>query len=80
MEKAKAKAKFNVEKAKAKLQEVLNAESDNTCLTNRIATTRYPAGGSDVTNTVSHTPLAPMERRGSHTAHLLRKLNSRTAY
>lgn len=31
MEKAKAKAKFNVEKAKAKLQEVLNAESDNTC-------------------------------------------------
>lgn len=49
-------------------------------LTNRIATTRYPAGGSDVTNTVSHTPLAPMERRGSHTAHLLRKLNSRTAY
>lgn len=31
MEKAKAKAKFNVEKAKAKLQEVLNAESDHTC-------------------------------------------------
>ncbi|KAH6989344.1 hypothetical protein BKA56DRAFT_575584 [Ilyonectria sp. MPI-CAGE-AT-0026] len=46
------------EKAKAKLDAVLNhPDRHNTSgMTNRIAATRYPSGGSDVTNVVNRRP------------------------
>ncbi|KAF3766801.1 hypothetical protein M406DRAFT_355366 [Cryphonectria parasitica EP155] len=49
------------EKAKAKLQAVLDADrQDRSNRNNRIATTRYPAGGSEVTNRMDYP-----NRRGS---------------
>ncbi|KAH7163557.1 hypothetical protein B0J13DRAFT_538809 [Dactylonectria estremocensis] len=74
------------QKARAKLDAVLNdpGRTDSSGLSNRIAATRYPSGGSEYTNAVARRPSQSSQSsdgsNGGRFRKMMKDLMSRPAY